>query len=116
MRSTLLAGLTGVFAAFLGAICCIGPLLFITFGVGAGLAATFDPLRPFFGATMVAAFGLGFYSVYGRAAAPPVVDDAITAAACAVPRSRARERALLWTALAIALVLWTFPTWSVWLL
>jgi len=42
------AGVRGVTAAFLGSLCCVGPLLFVTLGVGAGLASTFEPLRPVF--------------------------------------------------------------------
>jgi mercuric ion transport protein len=117
VRREVLAGLGGVGAAVAGTLCCIGPLMVVTFGVGAGLAATFEPLRPLFGVLMVAAFALAFYSVYGKRA---VVDSATAAAcapgeACARPRSRTREKAILWVALVMAIVIWTFPTWSTWL-
>lgn len=116
MRRTLLAGSGAVGAAFLGALCCIGPLVFVTFGVGAGLAGTFEPLRPVFGLMMVVLFALAFYSVYGT---PPPSSEGITTSggetACTVPRSRTREKAILWLAVLVAIVLWTFPTWSVWL-
>lgn len=46
MRRSLAAGAGGVGAATLGSLCCIGPLLFVTLGGGAGLASTFEPLRP----------------------------------------------------------------------
>jgi hypothetical protein len=111
VRNVLAAGLGGVAAAFLGALCCVGPLLFVAFGVGAGLAGTFEPLRPLFGGVMVAAFALGFYGVYGRKSSRPAGTDGT----CSVPRSRIRDRLILWVALFVALVLWTFPTWSVWL-
>ena len=65
-RTTLWAGVGGVTAAVLGSLCCMGPLVFVTLGVGAGLATTFEPLRPVFELVMVALFGLAFYSVYGR--------------------------------------------------
>jgi mercuric ion transport protein len=101
----------GIAAAFLAALCCVGPLLFVAFGVGAGLAGTFEPLRPLFGGVMVAAFALGFYTVYGSKSTRP----AVAAGTCAAPLSRTRDRLILWVALLVALVLWTFPTWSVWL-
>lgn len=110
MSRALVAGLGGVAAALLGALCCAGPLIFVMFGVGAGLAATFEPLRPIFGAIMVGAFALGFYVVYGRRPSPVIEGSG---AACEVPRTR--EKAILCGALILALVLWTFPTWSVWL-
>lgn len=116
-RRGLLASWGGVGAAFLGALCCLGPVLFVVFGVGAGLVSTFEPLRPVFGVLMVAGLGFGFYTAYGspppaRRAGGPAED----ARACAVPRSRARERLIVWSATVLALVLWSFPTWSNWLI
>ncbi len=126
-RTTLWAGAGGVTAAFLGSLCCMGPLLFVTLGVGAGLATTFEPLRPVFVVVMVALFGLAFYSVYGRRAGRAAVASSgpdtgresvgtgATDAACGVPRNRRRDKVILWLATVLALVLWTFPMWSKWL-
>lgn len=117
MRSTT-AGIGGLGAAFLGALCCIGPLVFVTFGVGAGLAAAFEPLRPLFGVIMVFLFAFAFQSVYGRRVSlPPSTEHAGSAgiASCAAPRARKHEKLILWSALIAAIVLWTFPTWSTWL-
>lgn len=112
MGKALFASLGGVTAALLGSLCCVGPLLLVTLGVGAGLASTFEPLRPVFGAVMIGLFGLAFYAVYGRGE----ISAAANGEACAVPRSRKREKLLLWSAVVVALVLWTFPSWSVWLI
>ncbi len=100
--------------ALLGALCCVGPLLFITLGVGAGVASAFEPLRPLFGTAMVGFFALGFYRVYGKGAvaASPAVDRGSDGAACEIPRNAGRDVKLLWAAAVLALVLWTFPTWS----
>jgi mercuric ion transport protein len=119
-RTTLWAGAGGVTAAFLGSLCCAGPLLFVTLGVGAGLASTFEPLRPVFAVLMILLFGRAFYSVYGRRARPAKVDQGDSSiagaeTACAVPRDRRRERVILWLAALLALVLWTFAAWSRWL-
>lgn len=127
MRKTVLAGAGGLAAAFLGSLCCVGPILFVTFGVGAGLASTFEPLRPVFGVVMVALLAAGFWTVYGRetmrAAAVPRREDASVdcgpacspVASCALPARRTRDVVILWTATLLALVFWTFPTWSLWL-
>jgi mercuric ion transport protein len=127
-RTTLWAGAGGVTAAFLGSLCCMGPLLFVTLGVGAGLATTFEPLRPVFVVVMVALFGLAFYSVYGRRAwraaaasndpgtsGESVGSTGATDVACGLPRNRRHDKVILWLAAVLALVLWTFPTWSKWL-
>jgi mercuric ion transport protein len=112
VRNSTWTGLGGVAAAFLGSLCCVGPLLFVAFGVGAGLASTFEPLRPFFGVLMLAMFALAFYTVYGRRAAGANGATSTPGEACGVPRSRAHETVLLWVATILALVFWTFPTWS----
>jgi mercuric ion transport protein len=126
-RTTLWAGAGGVSAAFLASLCCMGPLLFVTLGVGAGLATTFEPLRPVFDVVMVALFGLAFYSVYGRRPVGVAVASSGSGTssqsvgtgptdACMVPRNRRRDKVILWLTAVLALVLWTFPTWSKWLI
>lgn len=112
-----------VLAAFGASLCCVGPLLFVTFGVGAGLASTFEPLRPLFTVLTVLGLGIGFYTVYGRkprahaaagACCAPGADDCCAPEnACAAPRSRTREKVLLWGATIVALVVWSFNYWSI---
>ncbi|MGH7477000.1 MAG: mercuric transporter MerT family protein [Longimicrobiales bacterium] len=117
-RRGVLASLGALGAAFLGALCCIGPLLFVTFGVGAGLASTFEPLRPAFGVLMVAALAFGFYATYGNRASGRGQRGAACARdqACFDGGKRKRDEVILWTATILALVLWSFPTWSRWLI
>ena len=63
---TALAATAGVAAAIGSALCCAGPLVAVALGLsGAGLAATFEPLRPYFVAGTVLSLGLGFV-VLGR--------------------------------------------------
>lgn len=94
-------------AAFLASLCCIGPVLFVTLGAGAGLASRFEPLRPAFTVLTVGLLAVGFYTVYGSKR-----DACAPGSACAVPRHRTRDQVLLWTATVIALLLLTFPQWS----
>lgn len=113
-RRGVLATVGAIGAAFLASLCCIGPLVFVVFGVGAGLASAFEPLRPLFTALTVALLAVAFYVVYGKkrsADAGACGPDGT----CAVPRGRRREKILLWIATVVALVLLTFPQWSVWL-
>lgn len=107
---TLVASASGVLAAFLGALCCAGPLVFATIGVSAGLASRFEPLRPLFGVIMLGALAVAYRRVYSRPSSAIAAGD--SSASCAVPTSRRRERILLWSAAALALALWTFPSWS----
>lgn len=124
MRRAILTSAGGVAAAFLASLCCVGPLLFVSLGVGAGLAGTFEPLRPFFGVLMLVMLAAGFRALYGRRDAPvPIArsggagtaSECVAGTACDAPVRRRRDVAILWGATVLALVLWTFPTWSLWL-
>ena len=112
-RRGLAAAAGAIGAAFLASLCCVGPLLFVTLGVGAGLASTFEPLRPVFTVLTVALLAVGFYVVYGRKPASTEVVACAPDGTCAVPPNRTRDRVLLWIAAVVALVFLTFPQWSV---
>src|SRR5690349_18228116 len=109
---TLLAAAGGVAAAIGSAVCCAGPLVAVFLGLsGAGLATTFDPLRPYFVAATTLFLALGFVAVRreeSRACQPGQL--------CASPAVRRRMKRLLWIATAIAVQLVTFPWWSRFLL
>lgn len=115
----LWASVGAVLAAFGASLCCVGPLLFVTFGVGAGLASTFEPLRPLFTVLTFLGLGIGFYTVYGRrwkakrAEACRAPGAALPAGVCRVPRSRTRDKVILWIATVLALVFWSFNYWSI---
>ena len=112
-RRGLFASLGAVGTAFLASLCCVGPLLFVTLGVGAGLASTFEPLRPVFTVATVALLAVGFYAVYGKR--PSAVTPGAACGpgeTCVIPGNRTRDRVLLWVATVVALLLLTFPQWS----
>ncbi len=88
VTKTVLAATGGVAAAVVSTLCCAGPLVAVALGLsGAGLAATFEPLRPYFVAVTVLALGLGFVA-------------------------RRRMKWALWTATIVSIPLLTFPWWS----
>ena len=105
---TVLAASAGVAAAVGSALCCAGPLVAVLLGLsGAGLAATFEPFRPYFVAGTALSLGLGFVVLRReerRACEPDTV--------CASPLARRRMKWALWIATAIAIPLLTFPWWS----
>lgn len=90
------------------AVCCVGPLLFVTLGLGTGLVSGFQPLRPVFTLLTIALLAVAFYVVYRRRAAPACVPEGASAGR----RNRSREKVLLWIATVAALVFLTFPQWS----
>ncbi len=111
-RRGLAASLGAVGAALLASLCCIGPVLFVTLGVSAGLASRFEPLRPVFTILTVGLIAIGFYIVYGPRAATAAGASCDVDGACIVPRSRKRDKIMLWIATLVALLLLTFPQWS----
>src|SRR5258708_8698366 len=82
VTKTALAATGGVLAAVVSTLCCAGPLVAVALGLsGAGLAATFEPLRPYFVAGTVLALAFGFVEVRreekracepGTLCAPPI--------------------------------------------
>jgi mercuric ion transport protein len=83
-------------------------LVAVTLGLsGAGLATTFEPLRPWFVGGTALSLGYGFFTLRSeetKACEPGTL--------CASPVARKRMRLLLWTATVIAIPLLTFPWWS----
>lgn len=105
---TVCAAAGGVVAAVASTLCCAGPLVAVALGLsGAGLAATFEPLRPYFVAGTALALGFGFVVLNReekRACEPGTL--------CASPVVRRRMKWALWIATIISIPLLTFPWWS----
>src|SRR6059036_1945818 len=99
VTKTALAATGGVVAAVVSTLCCAGPLVAVALGLsGAGLAATFEPLRPYFVAGTALSLGFGFFVL--RREDQKVCDPG---ALCASPAARRRMKWALWIATAIAL-------------
>jgi mercuric ion transport protein len=111
-RRGALASIAAIGAAFLASLCCIGPILFVTLGVGTGLASQFEPLRPVFIVVTIGLLAMGFYSVYGRPPATGAAASLGAVSSCATPRSRTRDKIILWIAAAVVVIVLTFPQWS----
>jgi mercuric ion transport protein len=111
-RKVLIPGLGGVLAAGASAICCAGPVIAVSLGVsGAGLASTFEPLRPWFLAGTAGLLGAGFWLLHReeKKACEP-------GRACADPKARRRMKVILWIATVLSVGFATFPRWQGFLL
>jgi hypothetical protein len=75
---------------------------------GAGLAGTFEPLRPWFLGGTALFLAAGFYGTYGRRFQCAADEKA--------KRKRRRDRIMLWVGTALVLLFATFSAWSTWLL
>jgi mercuric ion transport protein len=103
-----------IVAALGASICCIGPIVAVTFGMTSLAAlARYEPLRPVFTAATLALLGLAFYATYRRRSA--ACEPNSVCAAHGPDRVQRINRIVLWVVTGIALIVLTFPTWSAWL-
>ncbi len=83
-----------VLTAFMASLCCIGPVVFALFGLGAfGAASVFESLRPDLLAVAVFALAFGFYRAYFRR------EECAPGKACATKPVSKMNRVALWVAL-----------------
>ena len=101
--------ISSALAAFVASLCCLGPLLLGSVGLGAALVATFAPLRPYFLFLSAVLLALGFYSVYRKPKAAQVCAGEVCA-----PQSRTRRmtKPLLWLATVGVAALAFFPSYG----
>jgi mercuric ion transport protein len=110
-------GMAASIATALGAsVCCIGPIVAVMFGMTSLAAlAKYEPLRPIFGAATFVLLTVAFYATYKR----PVEAACEPGSVCETTgpdRMQTINRIFVWLATIVAIVVFTFPTWSGWLL
>ena len=104
-----------VASAFGGSVCCIGPIVAVMFGMTSLTAlAKYEPLRPIFAVVTAALLAVAFYATYRR----PVEAECEPGSVCETGPDRMQKinRTLVWIATFVAVVVYTFPTWSGWVL
>lgn len=107
LKATL-PGLGGMAAAGASALCCAGPVLAVSVGLsGAGLANTFEPLRPYLLAATAAFLLLGFWLLDREEK-----KACVPGKPCADLKVRSAMRVGLWTATVVSVVFATFPSWQ----
>ena len=101
--------------AFGASICCIGPIVAVMFGMTSLAAlAKYEPLRPIFGVVTAALLTLAFYMTYKRPAEAACDPESICATQ-GLDRMQKINRAAVWTAAIVAVAMFTFPSWSGWI-
>ena len=105
-RTTLMAGAGAAIGA---SLCCVGPLVLVTLGIGGAWVSNLsklEPLRPFF---MVATLGLltwAWHQLYRTA------ELCEPGKFCADPRVSQRQRLIFWVACVGLAVLLMFPWYA----
>jgi len=108
-RSERWAALGSVIAAAVASACCWLPLLSLAFGLSAaGASAAFERVRPFFLLAAAGLLGTGFYLSHFRK------KSCAPGQACAVPDTKLGRfnRAMLWVATAVVIVVALFPYYA----
>lgn len=83
----------GVLAAIGASVCCVGPLVLLTLGIGGAWVSSLtalEPVRPFFIAVTLLFVGLAFRRLY---LVPQVCEPGTP---CADPRTLGRQRLIFW--------------------
>ncbi len=100
----------GALAAIGASVCCVGPLVLLTLGIGGAWVThltAWEPLRPWFIAATLVFLGLAFRRLYLQ---PQVCAPG---AACAEPNVLRRQRLIFWIVaiglLALLSVPWLAP-------
>ncbi len=104
------ASITGMFTALLAASCCLGPALFLAFGItGLGFLSRLESFRPYLlGVTFILA-GVAYYYAYGKGShcGPDGTCN---------PRTQKINRILFWVFVGFAIFGFSFPYVAAWLL
>lgn len=99
----------GTLAAIGASLCCVGPLVLVSLGIGGAWVSsltTLEPARPIFMLATVALFGAAYWKLH-RAPEACKPDEA-----CADPRARSRQRTIFWAMLIVVVPLLTFPWYA----
>ena len=87
----------------------------VTFGMTSLAAlAKYEPFRPVFGGVTALLLALAFFATYRRPA--EACEPGSICATRGVGRIQKINRFVLWLATAVAVIVFTFPTWSGWIL
>jgi mercuric ion transport protein len=74
MRKEVISSLGSLLPSFLVSTCCLGPTLYVLFGVSIGGLSIFAPLEPYRPVFILAALGLLGYAFYHLYIQPPRFD------------------------------------------
>ena len=103
LRGSLVAG---ALAAVGASVCCVGPLVLLTMGIGGAWIANltaWEPMRPWFMTGTLVFLGLAFRRLYLQ---PQVCEPG---AACAQPAVLRRQRMIFWMVAVLLLALLSVP-------
>jgi mercuric ion transport protein len=102
-------GIGAVLAAIGASVCCVGPLLLISLGIGGAWMSTLtsmETVRPFFLVLTLIFIGLGYRKLY------LIPDSCEESKACASSEVKRKQRMIFWIGSALILMLLAFPWYA----
>ena len=108
-KGTSWLGIGAVLAAIGASVCCVGPFLLLSLGIGGAWISTLtsmEPIRPFFIILTLVFIAMGFCKLY---LTPRRCESG---EACAVPEVQHRQRIIFWIGSVSILMLLAFPKYA----
>ena len=102
-------GIGAVLAAIGASVCCVGPLLLLSLGVGGAWMSTLtsmETVRPYFIILTLFFIGLGYRKLY------LIPDSCEEGKTCAVSEVKQKQRTIFWIGSALILLLLAFPWYA----
>jgi len=108
-KSTSLLGAGAVLAAIGASVCCVGPLLLLSLGIGGAWMSTLtsmETVRPFFLVLTLIFIALGYRKLY------LVPESCAEGEACAKPEVQKNQRTIFWVGSVLIMLLLAFPWYA----
>lgn len=99
----------GAFAALIASVCCVGPLVLVTLGLGGAWMSNLtalEPYRPIFVGLALAFMALAYRQIFVKARPAAACESG---SLCAVPATNRIYKTLFWVVSALVLLALTFP-------
>ncbi len=112
-KTTSWLGIGAILAAIGASLCCVGPLLLLSLGIGGAWMSTLtsmETVRPFFFIVTLIFIGLGYRKLY------LIPESCEEGQACAVPEVKQRQRMIFWIGSILILLLLAFPWYAAYIL
>jgi mercuric ion transport protein len=108
-KETSWLGIGALLAAIGASVCCVGPLLLLSLGIGGAWMSTLtsmEAVRPFFLILALIFIGLGYRKLY------LIPESCSEGDACASPDVKQKQRMLFWMGSGLILLLLAFPWYA----
>ena len=102
-RSSKYSLIGGAIAAVAASLCCIGPLVLVTVGIGGAWVASLSALEPYRPIFLVIAI-LSLFFAYRKIYQIPAGESCMPGSLCAMPQTNRLYKILLWGVAALILL------------